>query len=249
MSGRCRTASHPVGRQDYGRPRKFAFSKIGSAKARKHHHRQRWVIYAKLTAMDRALTRTAAETVPPNCLVQTVADVMRREPALEAVKIDRAQRSVSLATLGQPNPDLERVVTEQIRELQASAPGCRFLEGDADCNICNLSFEPLLQKTLTIKQDAASTTIARVTCPTAPRFWKWSAFPFPKIVPREVHVEDAETHAHEWRQQLVMASLCGVCALAAWLLGGAWSVPLFLAAYLFGSWFTAQEVWEHLREG
>src|SRR6185436_7330978 len=104
-----------------------------------------------------------AGSEPPNCLVQTVADVMRREPALEAVKIDRAQHSVSLATLGRPNPDLERVVTQQIRALQSSAPGCRLLEGDANCDTCTLSFEPLLQGNLTIKQDAASTTIARVT--------------------------------------------------------------------------------------
>jgi Cd2+/Zn2+-exporting ATPase len=192
--------------------------------------------------------KTDAGEVQANCLVQTVAEVMRREPALEAVKIDRAQRSVSLATLGRPNPELERVVTQQIRALQSGPPGCRLLEGDANCEPCALSFDPLLQRNLTIKQDNASTTIARVTCPTAPRFWKWSALPFPRIVPREVHVEDAETHAHEWRQQLIAAALCGVFALAAWRLGGGWALPLYLAAYFCGAWFTAQEVWEHLRE-
>ena len=184
-----------------------------------------------------------------NCLVQTVAEVMRREPALEAVKIDRAQRSVSLATLGRPNPELERVVTQQIRALQSGAQNCRLLEGKTNCEPCALSLDPLIQRNLTIKQDDASTTIARVTCPTAPRFWKWSALPFPKIVPREVHVEDAETHAHEWRQQLIAAALCGVLALAAWRLGGTWALPLFIVSYFCGAWFTAQEVWEHLREG
>lgn len=185
-----------------------------------------------------------------NCLVQTVADVMRREPALEAVKIDRARHSISLATLGEPNPNLERVVTQQIRALQSNTPACRLLEGDASCATCTLTDDPAIQRSLTIRQDDASTTIARVTCPTAPSFWKWRAFPLPKIVPREVHVEDAETHAQEWKQQLIAAALCGICvAAAAALPRGAWTLPLFIAAYLCGAWFTAVEVWEHLREG
>ena len=184
-----------------------------------------------------------------NCLVQTVADVMRREPALEAVKIDRVQQSISLATLGQPNPDLERVVTRQIRALQSQTPPCRLLEGDASCDSCELSFDPEWKRTLNIQQEKATTTIARVSCPTAPRFWKWRAFPLPKIVPREVYLEDEETHVHEWKQQLVAAVLCGLLAFAAWQIGGAWRLPLFLAAYLCGAWFTALEVWEHLHEG
>lgn len=199
--------------------------------------------------MAETLLRVAPEEKAPQCLVQTVAEVMRREPALEAVKIDRAQRSVSLATLGQPNPDLERVVTQQIHALQSQTPACRLLEGDANCDTCDLTFDPELKRTLDIRQEKATTTIARVTCPTAPHFWKWRAFPLPRIVPREVHVEDAETHAHEWKQQFVAAVLCGALALAAWLLGGAWALPLFIASYLCGAWFTAQEVWEHLHEG
>ena len=174
-------------------------------------------------------TFKAAPEAPSKGLVQTVADVMRREPALEAVRIDRAQSSISLATLGRPDPDLERLVTRQIRALQSQTPGCRLLEGDASCETCTLSADPAIQRSLTIKQDSGSTTIARVTCPTAPRFWKWSAVPLPRIVQREVHVEDAETHLHEWRQQLLAAALCGAFALAAWLAGGAWALPLFVA--------------------
>ena len=193
--------------------------------------------------------KTATETSPPNCLVQTVANMMRREPALEAVKIDRAHGSISLATLGQPDPDLERVVTQQIRALQTSPPGCRLLEGDATCDTCTLTLDPQVQRNLTVRQDDAGTTIARVSCPTAPRFWKWRAVPLPRVVPREVHLEDAETHAHEWRRQLGAAALCGIFGLAGWQFGGAWSVPFFITAYLCGAWFTAQEVREHLREG
>jgi Cd2+/Zn2+-exporting ATPase len=183
-----------------------------------------------------------------NCLVQTVADVMLREPALEAVKIDRAKHSISLATLGQPNPELERVVTQQIQALQSKAPGCRLLEGEPTCETCTLTLDPAVQRNLDIRFDDSTTTIARVSCPTAPRFWKWRALALPKLVQREVHLEDEETHAHEWKQQLVAALLCGACALAAVLVDGSWALPLFIASYLCGSWFTAQEVWEHLRQ-
>ena len=186
----------------------------------------------------------------PKCLVQTVADMMRHAPTLEAVKIDRAQNSIALATLGPTDADLEKVLTRQIRALQEQSPACRLLVGDANCDACDLTFDPVLKRTLNIQQEPTTTTIARVSCPTAPRFWKWRAFPLPRIVPREVHVEDAETHQHEWKQQLFAAALCGVfLVLASFLPKGVWTLPLHLAAYLCGSWFTAKEVWEHLREG
>jgi Cd2+/Zn2+-exporting ATPase len=183
------------------------------------------------------------------CLVQTVSEVMRREPTLEAVKIDRVARSVSVATLGRPDADLERVVTGRIQALQAQAPRCGLLEGDADCASCDISTDPSIQKSLVISSESASTTISRVSCPTAPRFWKWRAFPLPKIVQREVHVEDEATHVQEWRQQIVAALLCGAFTAAAAIVGGTWERPLYIAAYLCGAWFVAQEVWEHLREG
>ncbi len=194
-------------------------------------------------------------TIPPsrveedaNCLVRTVADVMRREPTLEAVKFDRTHRSISLATLGQTNPNLERVVTDQIRALQTDEPRCRLLAGDPNCDDCSLADAASKEGGLTVRHDDAGTTIARVSCPTAPRFWRWRSIPWPKFVPREVHIHDAETHIHEWKQQLLAAILCGAFGLTAALLGGAWAVPLFVASYLAGSWFTAQEVWEGLQE-
>ncbi len=192
-----------------------------------------------------ATTELSSEST---CLVQAVAEVMRREPALEAVKIDRTRRSISVATMGQADPALESLVTRQIQALRSQVPSCRLLEGDTDCATCSVSMDPLIRQNLVIRNDAASTTIARVSCPTAPRFWKWRAFPLPRIVPREVHVEDEATHAQEWRQQLVAAILCGVFAAAAAWMGRSAALPLYIAAYLCGAWFTAREVWEHLRE-
>lgn len=173
---------------------------------------------------------------------------MRREPSLEAVRINQVAGSIAVATFGPPNPELEQIVTGRIQDLQGSA-ACRLIEGDPDCSGCRLSTDPAIQGNLVVRNENGSTTIARATCPTAPRFWNWRAIPLPKIVAREVHVEDEETHIHEWRQQLVAALLCGAFAIAAAVFKGPWQLPLYLAAYVCGAWFVVQEVWEHLREG
>src|SRR6516164_443054 len=56
----------------------------------------------------------------------------------------------------------------------------------------------------------------------------------------------------EWKPQLAAAILCGIFGLAGFFLGRAhlvaWSRAAFIAAYLAGGWYTAQEVWERLRQ-
>src|SRR5207248_9292897 len=52
-----------------------------------------------------------------------------------------------------------------------------------------------------------------------------------------------------WKQQVVAAVLCGAVGLAGYLLGGSpLSLGCYVLAYLAGGWFTAQEVWERLRD-
>ena len=56
-------------------------------------------------------------------------------------------------------------------------------------------------------------------------------------------------HPGEWKEQLVASGLCAVFALAGYFLPpGGLEKAAFLAAYLAGGWFTAQEAWEKLRE-
>ena len=42
--------------------------------------------------------------------------------------------------------------------------------------------------------DGGATTIARVTCPTAPKFWRWRDLPFPRIEPREIEIQEEDEH-------------------------------------------------------
>ncbi len=87
-----------------------------------------------------------------------------------------------------------------------------------------------------------------------PRRW------FPRFTSREGEIHDHDhdddhddDHHHpegEWKLQLVASAVCAVLGLmAAFVAGPSVSLPLFLAAYLAGAWYTAQETWEKLSEG
>ncbi len=201
-----------------------------------------------------AVTKTPTdgpETTTP-CLVQTVAAALDAEPALEAVKLDREHRSLSVATLGRADSAaIEQSVAERVQRLRerADADRCGLLEGTSDCTTCPQSIPSSLRDLLTVQHADRTTTIARQTCPTAPKFWRWREVLLPKLVPREVHLPEAEEAEDEWKAQLVAAVACGVLGLAAHFAhAGAWSIALFVLSYVAGAWFTVHEVWERLQE-
>jgi hypothetical protein len=43
-----------------------------------------------------------------------------------------------------------------------------LLEGEGDCSVCSIPLSEDERKKITIRHDAGATTIARLTCPTAP---------------------------------------------------------------------------------
>jgi Cd2+/Zn2+-exporting ATPase len=188
----------------------------------------------------------------PNCLVHLVTETMKGEPALEAVKVDRARRLISLATLGKPHrPDLEQALTAEIRRLEEANSGrhCDLLEGKTDCADCPVILPLSVRQKITIRRDGETTTISRVTCPTAPRFWRWREIPWPKLVPREIMLPGEAEHDLEWKHQLLAAGLCGLFGLAAFLAGGRWpAIPFYILAYAAGAWFAAHEVLERLQK-
>ena len=101
---------------------------------------------------------------------------------------------------------------------------------------------------ITIKHEGDSTTIARVTCPTAPKFWRWRDMPFPKVVPRDVEFLEHVEEVDEWKPQLAAAVLCGVFGLAGFFLPAPFKVFAYAAAYLAGGFYPAEEVWERLQK-
>lgn len=185
------------------------------------------------------------------CLVHAVATAFRDEPRLEAVTLHRDPPGLSLATLGRVDERaLEARLTAAVQAAREADEGgtCELLSGAPDCHQCASPARASLTGEVIVRQSGADTTLARPTCPTAPRFWRWRTFALPKVVPRELELPEDERELGEWKFQLVAAGLCGAFALTAWFLGEQPHAIVFhVAAYLAGAWFAVQEVWERLQ--
>ncbi|MBI3415722.1 MAG: cadmium-translocating P-type ATPase [Verrucomicrobia bacterium] len=197
-------------------------------------------------------SKPAPPASDPNCLVHSVADALTAEPTLEAVTIDRKRHAISVATLGNADiPRLTQQIQSTIQQAQSAAPEqqCRLLAGNGDCSACEIVHTPMDRRDITIKEDADSITIARVTCPTAPKFWRWRDIPWPKVVQRDVEFLEHAEHLDEWKTQLAAAILCGTFGIAAFFIGhGAVARIFYVLAYVAGARFAAEEVWERMRK-
>jgi Cd2+/Zn2+-exporting ATPase len=185
------------------------------------------------------------------CVARSVVDTLGEEPMLEAVTIDAAQQKISVATLGRT--DVEKLtarLTNKFQSAQSADPNhaCSLLSGGSDCAVCGSPLSEVERKRVTIQHDGASTTIARVTCPTAPKFWRWRDIPFPKVVPREIEIHDDDHAINEWKVQLAAAILCGVFGLAGFFSPAPFKIIFFVAAYLAGSFYQVEEIWERLQK-
>ena len=188
------------------------------------------------------------------CLARSVADTLAEEPSLEAVTIDAANQKVSMATLGRTDAgkisQLTQRLTDKIQSAQSAEPGkaCSLFSGAGECLQCDSPLSPAERNRITIKREGPATTIARVTCPTAPTFWRWRELPL-RIEPRVMEEHDHEHDEDEWKWQMVAAIFCGVCGLtAATVLPAHLKVWGYVAAYLAGGFFPAEEVWERLQK-
>jgi Cd2+/Zn2+-exporting ATPase len=190
--------------------------------------------------------------VKPKCLARSVMVALAEDPSLEAVTINHDRHTISVATLGKVDvPQIAeriRATLERVQDPALKDP-CQLLTGETNCRTC---VEPLsLQEwqRITIQQKAGATTIARVTCPTAPTFWRWRDIPWPKVVQRDVEFLEHADHVDEWKPQLAAAIACGILGLTGWgLRGTGFSIAAYALAYLAGAWFTTEEVWERLRK-
>ena len=123
---------------------------------------------------------STARDLPPEqggqaCIARSVVQVFDDEPALEAVTFDRSRKTVSVATLGRV--DVAGITARVTRELEGGcdAPGsasCDLLTGEGDCWSCGRPLRETDRDRVTIKHAGDCVTISRITCPTAPRFWR-----------------------------------------------------------------------------
>jgi len=194
----------------------------------------------------------ARPAAPEGCLARSLADTLAEEPSLEAVTIDRARQKISVATLGRADAEkLTERIAHKLAAAQSANAGnrCSLLAGKEECAGCGRPLTEAERRKITIHTEGNATTIARVTCPTAPKFWRWRDLPFPRIEPRTIELEEEdEQHADEWKWQLAAALLCGVCGLLSLVAPEKYRVAAFVAAYLAGGFFPAEEVWERLQK-
>jgi Zn2+/Cd2+-exporting ATPase len=185
------------------------------------------------------------------CLARSVADTLAEEPSLEAVTIDSTRKKISVATLGRADVEkLTQRLTEKFQSVQTAdvSRACTLLSGKSDCAVCDSPLTETERQKIVIRSEGDETTIARATCPTAPKFWRWRDLPFPKVVPREIEIHDDEHAIDEWKMQMVAAILCGVFGLAGFFSPAPFKIFAFIAAYLAGGFYPAEEVWERLRK-
>ena len=188
--------------------------------------------------------------VEDQCLVRAAATELAKNPSVEAISIKAVEGKISVATIGRVS---DTGVAERIQESLAkvgarSAQQCRLLQAEAGCAPCEHPIEPIRQLGFTVTESGGAVTVARVRCPTAPKFWRWRDFPLPRIVPRQISIPEEESDLKEWKAQAAAAGLCALFGLAAWFTPQApWSVPLFVAAYIAGGWFAAQEAYDKIR--
>src|SRR3954462_7301405 len=99
------------------------------------------------------------------CLARSVADALAGEPSLEAVTIDRARKTIAVATLGRADvPSITRKITETFERAQTSTEEtqCSLLAGQGDCGTCAQPLSPAERQRITISREGDATTIARV---------------------------------------------------------------------------------------
>jgi Cd2+/Zn2+-exporting ATPase len=108
--------------------------------------------------------------------------------------------------------------------------------------------QPIQQLGFTVTESDGVVTVARIRCPSAPKFWRWRDFPLPRIEPRQVHIPEEEDDLNEWKTQAVAAGLCAIFGVAGYLTPQPlWSVLLYLISCVAGAWIAAQEAYDKIR--
>ncbi len=179
---------------------------------------------------------------------KTLAEFLKHEPDIEAVRLDPAGRKVAIATLGTVDlAKLEKRLAETLAAIESEL-------GDA------ASAPP----GYTLRRDGKVTEFGEETCVTAPKFWRWNEFSWPDEAEGHDHDHDDHGHGHghshdhgegEWKVLSGLAAVCGVFGIAGFVVqqlgvGPEWlSRALYLVALIAGGWDAAVDSWDNIRHG
>ncbi len=164
---------------------------------------------------------------------EELAQFLRTQPGVQAVRINASARTISVATLGAVDVgQLEAALAQTLAAVEES-----------------LGTKARKQAGFTLKQDGAVTEMAAPSCETAPAFWKWRDVKWPELEPA---VDPHGEHESEWCELAMFASVCAVFGLAGFSLdrmgvGPAWlHAGLYAIALIAGGWDAAVDSWKNI---
>jgi len=168
----------------------------------------------------------------PNWAIE-LAQFLRTQPGVNAVRIDPAAHRVSIATLGEvATVALEARLAEVLTAIEQ-----RFSQLPV----------PVAPAGYSLRQEGGAVVLGRPSCETAERLWLWREMEWP-----EIHAEPTAKD-QEWRTLAVLAAGCGVAGFAglaaeAYAPGNPWAARAFyLAGIITGGWDAAIDTWKNLR--
>ncbi|MEO6569282.1 MAG: heavy metal translocating P-type ATPase [Opitutaceae bacterium] len=166
--------------------------------------------------------------------VEELAQFLRAEPSVSALRIDAAAHKVSVATIGNVDVSLlEEKLAGTIAAIEERLAA-------ADIKRAPAGFR--------VRQEGDALVIGRDTCVTAETFWNWREMEWPEIKAEPAHEEQ------EWRQLTWFAAICGVAGIAGMLAerfapGSPWAAKaFFLVGVIAGGWDAAVDTWENLKK-
>ncbi|MBM3855968.1 MAG: cation-translocating P-type ATPase, partial [Verrucomicrobia bacterium] len=166
--------------------------------------------------------------------VGTLAEFLRAQPGVSAVRIDTAAHRVAVATVGEQEvPGLAEKLAATIAAVEAQLGKQRA---------------GLVPRGFSLRQEGATTVLGRESCVTAEKLWLWREMEWPEITAEPGRVEE------EWRTLAVLAAACagaGIAgATAEWLAPNQIWVAraCYLVGIIAGGWDAALDTWENLRK-
>lgn len=165
---------------------------------------------------------------------EELAQFLRSQPGVGAVRIDRAAHKVSVATIGKIDLDdladkLQATIVAietQLAEREAARAPAGYL----------------------LRRQGESVILGRPSCETAEKLWLWREMEWPAIKAEPGPEEE------EWRQLAGLAAICAGAGICGLISEHAFpGVPLlgkgfFFAGLVAGGWDAAIDTWKNLRK-
>ncbi|MFI5358412.1 MAG: cation-transporting P-type ATPase, partial [Opitutales bacterium] len=165
--------------------------------------------------------------------VEGLADFLRREPGVSAVRIQTGTHKVEVATTGDVDlAGLQAKLRETIAAVDLQFGGAARVKAP---------------RGFTLRQQDGSTQLARETSETVEKLWLWREVEWPDISPQ------VEVYESAWWELATLAAVCGACGLGGFMLQHLvpeqpwWSRGLFLVGLLTGGWDAARDSWGNLK--